>query len=435
MSQSQKFKSQKLQPKISLTDKAKAKKPAAIFLIVMAILIVIGVSATIIFNFFPWKIMQIALVPGHDFAAKIPTEQADYSQSSGWYARKGEQAESAMIPQGLVEAETDRLSPKVDVFYIHPTTYINANRWNGPIDGAEVTFRTRFYALKNQASAFNLAGQLYAPRYRQATFGAFLVSGSGKEKSAVKALDLAYGDIEVAFKHYLKHDNQGKPFILVGHSQGALHALHLLNKVISGTPYRDQMIAAYVIGWPVGKETDLPALPDIDICRTENDLHCVISWQSFIAEDFGGAPSRFAEIFQTYPSLTGQPRVKGEMLCVNPLNWTIGSSAGRENNLGAVETAETKDPLSAPIPDFIGAACTKDGLLVLSRDPDQKPWINSRLPGKNMHVHDINLFYMNVRRNAAHRGQKFLEQNNTGFEGIPQTGISPKSGISAKYGP
>ena len=104
------------------------------------------------------------------------------------------------------------------VFFIHPTSYLDRAHWNAPLDDAEANGRAALF-LRGQASVFNEAGQVWAPRYRQATFGAFLTS----QADAEKALDLAYRDVAAAFDEFLKEIGPDRPIILAGHSQGALH--------------------------------------------------------------------------------------------------------------------------------------------------------------------------------------------------------------------
>src|SRR3546814_12352871 len=79
--------------------------------------------------------------------------------------------------------------------------------------------------------------QIWAPRYRQATFGAFL---TGK-KEAQMALSAAYRDVAAAFDYFLSQ-NEGRPLILAAHSQGSLHLIRLLHEKVAGTPLASQKI-------------------------------------------------------------------------------------------------------------------------------------------------------------------------------------------------
>ena len=96
---------------------------------------------------------------------------------------------------------------KAAIFYIHPTTYLETDRWNAPLQpGGETEFRTQLFA-QSQASAFNGAGKIWAPRYRQAAYGAFLL----KSEDAEKALDFAYADVAAAFDRFREGSAGGQP--------------------------------------------------------------------------------------------------------------------------------------------------------------------------------------------------------------------------------
>src|SRR5204862_7705510 len=143
-----------------------------------------------------------------------------------------------------------------NVFFLHPTTYLNPARWNAAFDdpgkgvgggGVETTLRA-------QASAFAKCCRIFAPRYRQATLYAFLDT----EGEGVKAIDLAYQDVRRAFDAFVAR-NSGKPFIIAGHSQGSIHLLRLIQERIAGTSLQQLLIAAYPIGAAV--PADFKAIP------------------------------------------------------------------------------------------------------------------------------------------------------------------------------
>ena len=56
-----------------------------------------------------------------------------------------------------------------------------------------------------------------------------------------------------AFHYYMDHDNQGKPFILAGHSQGAKAVIELLKREMTPDISR-KLIATYAIGYTVTSE-------------------------------------------------------------------------------------------------------------------------------------------------------------------------------------
>ena len=66
----------------------------------------------------------------------------------------------------------------------------------------------------------------------------------------MKAYAFALQDVKRAFQYYIDHYNNGRPFILVGHSQGTFHLMPLLEQMIDQTPLKDRLVAAYAIGIP-----------------------------------------------------------------------------------------------------------------------------------------------------------------------------------------
>src|SRR3546814_14637668 len=125
------------------------------------------------------------------------------------------------------------------------------------------------------ASAFADAGEVWAPRYRQATLGAFLATD---RVTAGKAIDAAYRDVEQAFDAFIEAQPKNRPIILAGHSQGALHLTTLLKNKIAGTPLAKRIAAAYVIGWPISRDTDIAAL-GLPACETPDQKGCIRSRQ------------------------------------------------------------------------------------------------------------------------------------------------------------
>lgn len=367
-------------------------KPAGIFLGVVAAIIVIVIGGFLWVQANPVPALRIAFTPSETFTA-ISEEKLDYSDDANWAALPGKETfatEGAGNPSD---------APKVDVFFVHPTTYLSRDSWNAPLDYADANMRIEKRVLKMQASAFNKAAQIYAPRYRQATFGAFF----DQEGNGLQALIYAYRDVQDAFDQFIAERNQDRPFILAGHSQGSLHLLTLLKTRISGTPLAERMVASYIIGWPVSIEADLGALDDITACSSERDTGCVISYQTFGPK---GDTSGLKVYFETTVGLGGAPRKGTKMLCTNPLTWTIDGKADGSFNQGAQARVEDDAPMGKPIRDFVGAHCGEDGFLYLDREPGPA-WQDFKMAGENYHVYDYHMFYQNIRDNAATRTSAF----------------------------
>jgi hypothetical protein len=355
-----------------------------IVIVVLTLLIVAGAFA--IFQFGGQVLVKQAVPEGH-FQAQKADGGPDYALASTWLARPGLTDDpSHWLPDGITAATRG----KAAIFYIHPTTYLERDRWNAPLDaGGETAFRTNVF-VQSQASAFNGAGQIWAPRYRQAAFGAFLLDS----KDAQQALDLAYRDVSAAFDAFVEASGD-KPIILAGHSQGALHLERLLREKVAGKPIAKRIIAAYVVGWPIDRLSDLPAL-GLPACATPEQTGCILSWLTF-----GDPPNPklILDQWEDSAGLTGGDRKQDETLCVNPITGTIDGAAPAQDNPGTL--VPSADLRSATLePGLVGAHCDKGLLIVDGAIPPLGPYV---LPGNNYHVYDYALFWGAIRRDAERR--------------------------------
>jgi hypothetical protein len=354
----------------------------------LAIVFVLTLLAVVLgFALFQWgakALLSQATPTGHFELAEAGADP-DYRKAESWLARPGMPEDpSGWLPQGVEKGVGDAA-----IFYIHPTTYLERDRWNAPLltDG-ETEFRTRLF-VQSQASAFNAAGEIWAPRYRQAAYGAFLLKGD----DAQKALDLAYSDVRRAFGEFLSNVRFDRPIILAAHSQGALHLARLLQRKDFGLEGRT--IAAYVVGWPISTTADLPELA-MPACRTPDQTACILSWMTF------GQPANSTLIlggWEDTPGLNGKARRTNEVLCVNPVTGSQdGRSAPRDNPGTLVPSA---DLTSAALRlGLVGATC-REGLLLI--DDDIPAFIPPPILGNNFHVYDYALFWAAIRRDAARR--------------------------------
>jgi hypothetical protein len=223
------------------------------FLYVIAFLIVLVIAGLLSFRMFGPQMMRAALVPGAAFIEQPPLAANAWASPKLWYARPDISGNPALwVPQGQAPVTTPGTA---EVFFIHPTSFLDRSAWNAPFDNAEANGRAELF-IRSQASAFNDVGRIWAPRYRQATFGAFL---SGQRESQL-ALDAAFADVAHSWDAFLAAIPADRPIIVAGHSQGALHLMRLLRERIAGKPVARRIAAAYVIGWPVSLSADLPAL-------------------------------------------------------------------------------------------------------------------------------------------------------------------------------
>jgi hypothetical protein len=245
--------------------------------------------------------------------------------------------------------------------------------------------------LPYQAGAFNGCCRIYAPRYRQAVLASFFADTPDTEG----ALDLAYSDVLRAFDYYIAHENHGRPFFIVAHSQGSLHAMRLVQERVLGAPLAKQLVAVYAVGSFLPADLAAKGLP---ACRSADQSGCAIDWNSVTAD---GAAKRNR---QGLIWLDGryQPAAGRQVVCVNPLNGRADAQAPASDNLGALPPSPGQ-AFADPIAGKIGAACV-DGLLQIEIAPDVFWRFNNlATAGGVFHVLDYNLFYMNIRRDAGRR--------------------------------
>jgi Protein of unknown function (DUF3089) len=356
------------------------------FLYAVIVLIVLAAAALFAYRIWGLQILRAAMVPTAAVTALPPP--GDYRQADLWMARPDKPGNPALwTPQGYAPAT----NPQAAVFFIHPTSFLDRTRWNAPLDNVEANNRAELF-LRGQASAFNGVGAIWAPRYRQATFGAFL---TGK-KEARQALDFAYRDVSAAFDEFLKEAGD-RPIILAGHSQGAYHLARLLADRIAGTALAKRVVAAYVVGWPVSITADLPKM-GLPACSGPDQPGCILSWQSFSEP---ADPAMVTDTFDASMGFTGLARAGTPLVCTNPLTGKPGDAAPAEANLGGL--LPSKDfSTAALVPHFVPARCDGRGFLLIGANPpDMGPYVLQ--PGNNYHVYDYSLFWANIRKDAERR--------------------------------
>jgi hypothetical protein len=316
----------------------------------------------------------------------------DFSRAENWAALPWRTDMADVVPISVAARPQETLSG--DAFFVHPTTSFSEDRWNEAPADESASNLVDALVLANQASAFNGCCRVFAPRYRQATFAAFIAEGLG----AKKARDLAYEDIRRAFAFYLSHYAGGRPIVVAGHSQGSYHALRLLEEFFGEGALRERLVAAYLIGIPVPSwklETEL-GLP---VCGSPLETGCVIVWNTVSPHGDRSLLDRAATIL--YGEASAEPKGRS-FPCVNPLTWTdTAGYAASELNLGGVVFAKEIDRPGEPRPGVADAEC-QEGLLV-ARTVADSGFRRALGPGGDYHLLDFGLFYLNIHENARAR--------------------------------
>ncbi|HRH60328.1 MAG TPA: DUF3089 domain-containing protein [Chitinophagaceae bacterium] len=307
----------------------------------------------------------------------------DYNSINSWAAHPQKHDYSDSLPKALQKNFV--LDTAVDIFFVHPTTYTDREKifgWNAPVDDDALNKKTDNSTILYQASIFNAAGNVYAPRYRQANYFAYLPHTADDTAHAIAAFDTAYNDVRNAFIFYMQHYNNGKPIIIAAHSQGSTHAKKLLKEFFDGKPLQQQLVAAYLPGMPI----EPYYFSSIPACNTPEQTGCVCSWRSF--------KKGYNDSFVL--------REKYISIVTNPLTWDSANPlAARRLNKGAVLLNFSR------IKPHNVCAEIHNGVLWTSKP---KFFGNIFLHSKNYHIADYNLFYMNVRENAVERAKEFLKK-------------------------
>ncbi len=324
--------------------------------------------------------------PKNAFDTYTPPPAPDYSKTSNWAALPNQIDEADRTPHP--DLKDQQVSAEADVFWLHPTTYTKKrgnNQWNAPTSDAKLNEITDKGSILNQASIFNGAGKVYAPRYRQAHIQAYYTKDKVQGK---KALDLAYQDVKAAFEYYLQQYNpvnsstgKRRPIIIAGHSQGTTHAVQLLLDFFDGKNLQNDLVAAYLVGMPVPKDY----FKNIKVCETPSETNCFCSWRTW---NHGHFPKDH------------QPN--NNMAVTNPLTWTTTTTpADKSLNKGSVLRKFEKS-FKLNLVD----AEVHDGVLWAHKPKFRGSFF---ITFKNYHIADLNFYYVNVRENAILRAKTFLE--------------------------
>ena len=245
---------------------------------------------------------------------KSEDKKPDFSDLNYWAAHPLKWDPSDSIPKPLRKEKRDTL---VDVFFLHPTMYtmkLKDSALNADIDDAYLNAKTDYSSILYQASVFNQHARIYAPRFREAHISAYFPKDT---VAALKAFDLAYEDIKTAFEYFLKNFNHGRPIIIASHSQGTTHALHLLKDYFEDKPIQKQLVAAYIVGMVIPKNS----FSSLKMCEDSIQIGCVCGWRTFRK----GYKAPYVEAEKEFSLVT------------NPITWRTDSIyASKKMNTGSV---------------------------------------------------------------------------------------------------
>jgi pimeloyl-ACP methyl ester carboxylesterase len=369
-----------------------------IIVVLLALLALGGVT------FIQWR-----LLPNGSFSEATAPEAPSYSDANFWIASPSMTDTSDLVPPNA-NIQNDLSDKPVDVFFVHSTGYVGPGGWNSNMAHKNSETQSLQYMLSSMASAFNGCCEVYAPNYRQAHINAFIGDDT---TSSFAALDLAYSDIERAFDYFIENMNKGRPFMIVGHSQGSLHALRLIAERIDNSALKERMVAAYTIGYWLPKDMFSRTFNNMSQCETAEQTACIVSFDSYGEGGIMANPVR-----QWYPSGWEITPV-GNIACVNPLSWTTDTQrapASLHKGAMPVEFKRTfvhmilaKNPefifqeLPELTPQLTWAQCDASGISHVAQQQDNAFSNHLDSTDQSYHLLDYSLFYANIRQNAIVR--------------------------------
>jgi hypothetical protein len=291
------------------------------------------------------------------------------------------------------------VSKEVDVFYLYPTAWQKAagdsNICN--IDNPSMLVLSDL-ALKRQATAFNTVANIYAPYYRQLDIFYYISLSPQERIQAVAGIPTK--DAIAAFDYYIRNYNNGRPFILAGHSQGSIVLTNLLATYMKENPQvYSRMIAAYVIGYSVTNDF-LVQNPHLKFANGPDDTGVIISYNTEAST----------------VSAPGNPVVLPGALSINPITWTrSGESASADRNLGSIvlnPNGTVAAGIPTPVMNFADAKVDVARGVVVCTTVDVNIWSpGNAVFGKGVfHSFDYPFYYYNIRQNATNRTNKYFNR-------------------------
>lgn len=273
---------------------------------------------------------------------------------------------------------------QADLFIVAPTIYFgDKETFNMPIDDEE-SRKKIIGALNMQLGIYDEDLNVFSPYYRQASFSS-IDSGNYEEAKVI-----AYEDISYAFEYYMDNINNGRPFLIVGFSQGADMCMNLLKKYPESL---DKMIACYIYGRSITEE-EIKEYPQIIPATGEDDTGVVICFNS-----------EAEEVDDTFTVPKGE-----KSICINPLNWkTDETIADRSLNKGAC-FLDYEGQITKEIPEYSGAYIdiSRGTLKMIDINASDFEAVLPFLKYGEYHLYEYEFFYRNLQENVKTRIRNYL---------------------------
>jgi hypothetical protein len=328
-------------------------------------------------------VSRSAVAPSTSASETTSAPAPDYTNASNW----------------LSQPSSNDASKPVDVFFLYPTIYRQANSSDPIVCSADDPQMRAGVpaAFSRTAAAFSPLANVYAPYYRQAAIQV-LKMPLAKQQAIVGGEPTA--DAISAFDYYITHLNNGRPFILAGHSQGSNIMINLMADYMKKNPevYK-RMIAAYVPGYSITPQY-LEQNSELKFAENADDTQVIVSYNTV-------APT----------TLMPDPVVLPGAMVINPITWTRSeTTATAAQNLGGISL----DASGYAVLDAQGQPQKALGVADARIDTAKGELICSTVdtatldPGNGMvaagiyHNYDYPFYYFDIRANAANRIKRYL---------------------------
>lgn len=281
------------------------------------------------------------------------------------------------------------IEKEVDVFYVYPTVSSNENGSMNITDDEERSLANGIFDA--QASIYEPYGNVFAPYYRQMSTA--VNAGPGMLATDTDEFKQGAADVEEAFEYYITTRNEGRPFIIAGHSQGTMALIELIkNRFGDDVDLRDRLVAAYLIGYTVTDE-DLD-LAGLKPAQTSDDVGVVVTYNT-----------------QSVTS-TGGPMLMAGAHCINPLNWkTDDTFAPAQENLGARFYNDTTGEFIREVPGYCDAQINLTSGALTTTIPEGEDLDIGPYSEGVYHRYDYAFWYRNLEQNVAERINAYLTLN------------------------
>ena len=304
----------------------------------------------------------------------------DYSQKENW----------CKFPE---------ITKDVDTFYIFATEYILGSFEEGAPDYGSLDNKEMIEGMGveyiGHATTYADDTNVFAPYYRQSglKYAGKIVERDGNLDAAL--LGMPYNDIVDALDYYFEHYNEGRPFIIAGHSQGSALVKQVLFRYFKEHPdYYQRMVAAYVIGYAVTKE-ELETYPYLKFAIGESDAGVIVSWNT-------EGPKNAEVDAKTVVLMPGG-------ISINPLNWKLDETyAPASLNLGSlIVNEQTGEPEIADIGADAQVNLARGSVITNAKAapmPEDTAKIAAAFFGPDgRHGEDYTFYYNNIKANVAKR--------------------------------